>query len=52
MGEVMNDKFNYFIDTFRGIGLGLNFGLYDHYLIVMGTFLCFNFYMEFRVKKI
>ena len=47
----MNDKFNYFIDTFRGIGFGLNFGFYDHHLLVMSTFLCFSFYMEIRLKK-
>jgi hypothetical protein len=47
----MGDRFGFFIDTFIGIGFGLTFGVYDKYLIGMGTFLCFNFYVEVNLKK-
>ena len=47
----MNDRFGFVVDTFKGIGFGLTFGVYDNYLMGMGTFLCFNFYMEIRLYK-
>ena len=47
----MNDRFGFFVYTFKGIGLGLTFGVYDNYLMGMGTFLCFNFYIEVRIGK-
>jgi hypothetical protein len=47
----MSDRFGFFVDTFKGIGLGFTFGVYDNYLMGMGTFLCFNFYMEIRLYK-
>ena len=47
----MSDRFGFFVDTFKGIGFGLTFGVYDNYLMGLGTFLCFNFYMEIRLRK-
>ena len=47
----MSDRFGFFVDTFKGIGFGLTFGVYDNYLMGLGTFLCFNFYFEARLKK-
>ena len=47
----MSNRFGFFVDTFKGIGFGLTFGVYGRYLIGMGTFLCFNFYMEIRLRK-
>lgn len=47
----MNGRIQFFIDTFRGIGFGLTFGIYDKHLIGMGTFLCFNIYLEIKLKK-
>jgi hypothetical protein len=47
----MSNRFGFFVDTFKGIGFGLTFGVYDKHLIVMGTFLCVNFYLEIRLKK-
>lgn len=47
----MNDRFGFFVDTFKGIGLGITFGVYDKHLIGMGTFLCFNFYFEIYLGK-
>lgn len=47
----MSDRFEFFVNTFKGIGFGLTFGIYDKHLLSMGTFLCFNFYMEVKIKK-
>ena len=47
----MSNRFGFFVDTFKGIGFGLTFGVYDNYLMGMGTFLCFNFYIEVRIGK-
>jgi hypothetical protein len=47
----MSNRFGFFVDTFKGIGFGLTFGVYSGYLIGMGTFLCFNFYMEIKLRK-
>ena len=47
----MSDRFGFFVDTFKGIGFGLTFGVYDNYLMGLGTFLCFNFYIEVDLEK-
>jgi hypothetical protein len=44
-------RFEFFVDAFKGVGFGLIFGVHDNHLIGMGTFLCFNFYIEVRLKK-
>ena len=44
-------RFEFFVDAFKGVGFGLTFGVHDNHLIGMGTFLCFNFYIEVRLKK-
>lgn len=47
----MSNRFEFFINTFRGIGFALTFGIYDKHLLGMVTFLCFNFHMEIKIKK-
>jgi hypothetical protein len=47
----MSSRFGFFVDTFKGIGLGLTFGYEHKILICMGTFLCFNFYCEAYLGK-
>ena len=45
-------RIEFFISSFRGLGLGLSFGFYDKCLICLGTFLCFNIYFELNLEKI
>ena len=47
----MNNRFEFLVDTFKGIGLGITVGCENKILICVGTFLCFNFYIEVRLKK-
>ena len=47
----MNNRFEFIMGTFKGIGLGLTFGYEHKILVCMGTFLCFNFYFEVYLGK-
>jgi hypothetical protein len=48
----MSDRrIEFFMDVFSGVGFGLTFGIHGNHLLVMGTFLCINFYIEIRLKK-
>ena len=51
MDKIMNKRVEFFVDIFKGIGLGLTFGYEHKMLICMGTFLCFNFYIEVYLGK-
>ena len=51
MGKIMNKRIEFFGEIFRGIGLGLTVGCESKILICIGTFLCFNFYIEVNLKK-
>jgi len=47
----MSNRFEFLVDTFKGVGLGLTFGYEYKLLVCMGTFLCFNFYIEVYLGK-
>ena len=47
----MNKRVEFFGDIFKGIGLGITVAYEYKVLIIMGTFLCFNFYVEVDLEK-
>jgi len=47
----MNNRVEFFGDIFKGIGLGITVGYEHKVVIIMGTFLCFNFYIEVDLEK-
>ena len=47
----MNNRVEFFGDIFKGIGLGMTVGYEHKIVIIIGTFLCFNFYVEVDLKK-
>ena len=47
----MNKRIEFFGEIFRGIGLGLTVGCENKILLCVGTFLCFNFYIEVYLGK-
>ena len=47
----MNNRVEFFGDIFKGIGLGITVGCENKILICVGTFLCFNFYIEVYLGK-
>jgi hypothetical protein len=51
MDKDMNNRVEFFGDTFKGIGLGLTFGYEYKLLVCSATFLCFNFYIEVYLGK-
>jgi hypothetical protein len=51
MDKDMNNRFEFLVDTFKGIGLGLTFGYEYKLLVCSATFLCFNFYIEVYLGK-
>jgi hypothetical protein len=48
----MFKRLEFFLSTFRGLGLGITFSFYDNCFICVGTFLCFNTYFELNLGKI
>ena len=47
----MNNRVEFFGDIFKGIGLGITVGYEHKIVIIIGTFLCFNFYVEVYLGK-
>jgi hypothetical protein len=47
----MENRFNFIIDTFKGIGLGLYVATEDNFICCAGTLLCFQFYFDWQFKK-
>lgn len=43
-------RFNFIGNLFPGIGLGLVVSYEDGYVYVMGAILCFQFYVDVRVR--
>jgi len=40
----------FYVQLFKGIGLGFTIGIDDGYIMIMGTFLCIHYYVELKYK--
>lgn len=47
----MRDRVEFFLETFKGIGFGTTISINEKFFIYTLTFLCFNFYFEYNMKK-
>lgn len=45
-------RIDFFVDVFKGLGLGGTFGFYNKHFYFVGTFLCFNLYFELNLGKV